>query len=94
MGSEMCIRGSYSTHDLTVLGNHPSAVVPHSQVWFVEKHDGASELVALDEYQLRPGNNLERKYLQGAFDARPAVSVEALASAVRKILELKVKEGE
>ncbi len=76
----------YTTHDITVLGNHPSPVVPANETWLVEKVGGASELVALDEYDVRSSNNVERRYMQGVYNAKPFVSAEPLAAVVRDII--------
>ncbi len=76
----------YTTHDMTVLGNHPTPVVLPSETWLVEKFCGASELVALDEYDIRSSNNVERRYLQGVYNAKPFVSPEPLAALIRKLV--------
>lgn len=81
----------YTTHDITILGNHPTPVVPADETWLVEKFDGASELVALDEYNVSPSNNVERRYLQGVFNAKPFVSQEPLAAAIRDLIS--AREG-
>lgn len=76
----------YTTHDVTVLGNHPTPVAPANQTWLVEKTGGASELIGLDEYEIRSTNNVERRYMQGVYNAKPFVSPEPLAEVIRGII--------
>ena len=52
----------------------------------VEKTEGASELIGLDEYEIRSTNNVERRYMQGVYNAKPFVSPEPLAEVIRGII--------
>ncbi|MCQ9343703.1 AAA family ATPase [Corynebacterium kozikiae] len=61
----------FSSHDLTLLGNHPDSPLDRGEVWFVEKADSYSELFALDEFPVREAHNIEKRYLQGRYGAVP-----------------------
>lgn len=62
----------FTTHDVALLGNSPTKLLAPQTVWFVEKgDDGASVLYCLDDFENRPGNNSERRYLAGQFGAIP-----------------------
>lgn len=76
----------YTTHDVTVLGNHPTPVAPANETWLVEKTGGASELIGLDEFEVRASNNVERRYMQGVYNAKPFVSPEPIAAVIRDII--------
>lgn len=64
----------FTTHDISLLGNAPTRVLQPRNVWFVEKdNSGHSELYSLDDFDNRPGNNSEKRYLSGQFGATPQV---------------------
>ena len=57
----------FTSHDPSLL-NH----LNRDEVWFTDKFEGAATtLIALAEYKLRKGMNLERAYLQGRFGSLP-----------------------
>ena len=72
----------FTTHDLTLLGNHPTEALDRNEVWFVEKQQSISELIALSEYSPRDNHNIEKRYLQGVFGAVPITSSRDIAEAL------------
>ena len=72
----------FTTHDLTLLGNHPTEALDRNEVWFVEKQQSISELIALSEYSPRDNHNIEKRYLQGVFGAIPITSPRGIAEAL------------
>ncbi|CAM3006342.1 ATP/GTP-binding protein [Actinomyces slackii] len=71
----------FSTHDTTLLGNSPKKILDPGEVWFCEKRGASSELFSLDDFDSRPGNNEQKRYLAGRFGAIPDVDFsEVLAS--------------
>ncbi|MBP2338394.1 hypothetical protein JOF41_004572 [Saccharothrix coeruleofusca] len=75
----------FTTHDATLL--HPplaERVLDRDEVWFVEKGPtGASTLHPLTEFGPDTGDNLERRYLSGAYGAVPDLHEELFDRAVR-----------
>lgn len=64
----------FTTHDVSLLGNSPTRLLQPRNVWFVEKDNtGNSELFSLDDFDNRPGNNSERRYMAGQFGAVPDI---------------------
>lgn len=72
----------FTTHDLTLLGNHLTEALDRNEVWFVEKQQSISELIALSEYSPRDNHNIEKRYLQGVFGAVPITSSRGIAEAL------------
>jgi len=72
----------FTTHDLTLLGNHPTEALDRNEVWFVEKQQSISELIALSEFSSRDNHNIEKRYLQGVFGAVPITSSRGIAKAL------------
>ena len=72
----------FTTYDLTLLGNHPTEALDRNEVWFVEKQQSISELIALSEYSPRDNHNIEKRYLQGVFGAVPITSSRDIAEAL------------
>ena len=69
----------FTTHDTSLLGNSPTCLLDPGEVWFCEKDgEGASELVPLSDYDTRPGNNEQKRYLAGKFGAIPRVDLSRL----------------
>ena len=65
----------FSTHDVSLLGNAPTKLLEPRNVWFTEKDaHGVSELFSLAEFDNRPGNNTERRYMAGQFGAVPDIA--------------------
>lgn len=81
----------FSTHDLTLLGRHPSALVEPSEAYLAEKVDGFSELIAWDEYEIRKNHNLEKRYLQGVYGAVPHIEKHKLAQTIQKLSEAQLR---
>lgn len=77
----------FTTHDLTLLGKHPTESLGRDEVWFVEKQDSRSELVALSEFSVRDAHNIEKRYFQGAFGALPITSSQGIAAALEALRE-------
>ena len=75
----------FTTHDLTLLGNHPTEALDRNEVWFVEKQQSISELIALSEYSPRDNHNIEKRYLQGVFGAVPITSSQGIAEALNAL---------
>ncbi|MDO4887550.1 MAG: ATP-binding protein [Actinomycetaceae bacterium] len=66
----------FSTHDTSLLGNSPIRLLEPGEVWFCQKDDeGASELYPLSDFDTRPGNNEQKRYLAGKFGAIPRVDL-------------------
>lgn len=61
----------FSSHDISLIGRHPVEALERNEVWFVEKRDSRSELIALDEFPIRTAHNVEKRYLQGRYGAVP-----------------------
>ena len=72
----------FTTHDLTLLGNHPTEAIDRNEVWFAEKQQSISELIALSEYSPRDNHNIEKRYLQGVFGTIPITSPRGIAEAL------------
>lgn len=68
----------FTTHDTTMLGNIPDRLLDQGEVWFTEKTGADSTLFSLDEFDSRPGNNEQKRYLSGRFGAIPAVDLSRL----------------
>lgn len=74
----------FTTHDTTLLGtaisNEP---LDRDEIWFVDKGDqGKSRLYALTDFHPRKkGENIERRYLGGSYDAVPTVTETAVVYA-------------
>ncbi|WP_276781935.1 ATP/GTP-binding protein [Actinomyces gerencseriae] len=70
----------FSTHDATLLGNSPTRLLEPGEVWFCEKDDASSEVFPLSDFDSRPGNNEQKRYLAGRFGALPDVDLSRLLS--------------
>ena len=70
----------FSTHDATLLGNSPARLLEPGEVWFCEKDGGSSEVFPLSDFDSRPGNNEQKRYLAGRFGALPDVDLFRLFS--------------
>ncbi|MBP3088422.1 ATP-binding protein [Corynebacterium sp. sy017] len=71
---EMNTKGAqllFTSHDITLIGKHPTDLLERGEVWFAEKKNSYSDLVALDEFPVRPVHNIEKQYLEGSFGALP-----------------------
>lgn len=69
----------FTTHDVSLLGNSPTRVLDPENVWFTEKDaTGTSTLFCLDEFDHRPGNNSEKRYMAGRFGALPSIDDHVL----------------
>nr|WP_018023390.1 ATP-binding protein [Corynebacterium ulceribovis] len=72
----------FTTHDLTLLGRHPVESLHRGEVWFVDKDESFSELVALDEFPVREVHNIEKRYMQGVYGAVPVANQRELLATV------------
>jgi hypothetical protein len=64
----------FTSHDTTLFGNLPGGrPLDRAQVWFTEKHDGATDLYPLTAAGPRPEENLHRGYHEGRYGARPRI---------------------
>lgn len=82
----------FTTHDVSLLGNSPTRLLEPKNVWFVEKNEqGEAELFSLDDFDNRPGNNSERRYLAGQFGAIPDIDDSLLPRYISD--EVSVQEG-
>ncbi|MEQ3515491.1 ATP-binding protein [Pseudoalteromonas sp. BZB3] len=62
----------FTTHETSILNQ---SVFRRDQVWFMQKTKNQSALYSLSEFKVRKGNeNLEEKYLSGAYGALPFIS--------------------
>lgn len=69
----------FTTHDVSLLGNAPTRLLEPENVWLTEKDDaGRSALYCLDEFDHRPGNNTEKRYLAGRFAGIPEIDDNVL----------------
>ena len=61
------------------MGNHPERCLEAGEIWFTEKgQNGASELYSLADFDSRPGNNEQKRYLAGRFGALPTLDLSKL----------------
>lgn len=73
----------FTSHDTSLLGNAPAKLLKPESVWFVEKAEcGRSSLYSLDQFDNRPGNNSEKRYLAGQFGAVPDIDDSLLMTYV------------
>lgn len=64
----------FTSHDVSLLGNAPTRLLEPHHIWFVEKDaEGRSEMFSQADFDNRPGNNSERRYLAGKFGAVPDI---------------------
>lgn len=64
----------FTSHDVSLLSNAPTRLLEPRNVWFVQKDvRGGSELFCQADFDNRPGNNSERRYLAGKFGAVPDI---------------------
>lgn len=75
----------FTSHDLSLLGNHPRPALNRESTWLAEKKAGESTLISIDEFKLRENNNFEKQYLQGAFGALPKTSTVFLAKTIQSL---------
>ncbi|MBC3186450.1 ATP-binding protein [Corynebacterium sp. zg-331] len=80
----------YTAHDVATLGNAVGERLPVSAVWLVEKAEAESELLSLDEFHIRGSNNVEKKYLEGAFGALPSPGTD-IERAIEEIRHIRQK---
>lgn len=72
-----------TTHDVSLMGNSPTRLLEFHEIWLVEKdNEGSSEIYSLADFDLRKGNNAERKYLAGSFGAVPSPALLELKSCL------------
>lgn len=73
----------FTSHDVSLMGNSPTRLLEFYETWLVEKDRGGSSAVySLAEFDLRKGNNAEKKYLAGAFGAVPSPALVELKSCL------------
>jgi uncharacterized protein len=74
----------FSSHDATLLGTAIGEdVLQRDQVWFVDKDaEGATSLYPLTDFHPEHGEDVERRYLGGAYGAVPVVSELAFRRAL------------
>jgi AAA15 family ATPase/GTPase len=60
----------FTTHDTTLLDTE---LFRRDQIWFVEKHEGCTNLYPLLDYSPRKDEALERGYLKGRYGAIPFI---------------------
>lgn len=67
----------FTTHDVSLLDNHPVSTLDAGEVWIAEKtNEGQSSLYSLDDFtDLREGSNKLKRYLLGAFGGTPRVNL-------------------
>lgn len=72
-----------TTHDVSLMSNSPTRLLEFHEIWLVEKdNEGSSEVYSLADFDLRKGNNAERKYLAGSFGAVPSPALLELKSCL------------
>lgn len=73
----------FTSHDVSLMGNSPTRLLEFHEIWLVEKNsEGSSEIYSLADFDLRKGNNAEKKYLAGAFGAVPSPALLELKSCL------------
>lgn len=82
----------FTSHDTSLLGNFPSAVVTADSAWLTEKSESRSTLYALDEFRIADSNNIEKRYLQGAFGAVPDINSTLISEAFASLLQSAKRE--
>lgn len=75
----------FTSHDLTLLGNHPEPAIDRQEAWIVEKERSFSTLTALEEYKIRVPYNLEKRYLEGHFGGIPWIDLAPMRTAVKRL---------
>jgi uncharacterized protein len=75
----------FTTHDATLLGKYfGDRILARDEVWFVEKNaDQETQLYSLAEFKARQEDNVERRYLTGAYGAIPQPGEYRFDDAVR-----------
>jgi hypothetical protein len=69
----------FATHDATLLGtSFGEEVLRRDEIWFTEKHHGATTLYPLTDFHPRKEDNRERRYLGGSYGGVPAVFSDTL----------------
>jgi len=65
----------FTTHDTLLLGTQlGEPVLRRDQIWLSEKDDqGVTDLFPMTDFKPRKGENLEKGYLQGRYDATPFI---------------------
>lgn len=84
----------FTSHDLTLLGNHPEPALDREATWFVENKLGESSIFSLDEFNLRASHNVEKRYLQGAFGALPSPRKTHLRAMIAALQEARSHKAE
>ena len=76
----------FSSHDATLLGTAIGEdVLQRDQVWFVDKDsEGSTTVYPLTDFHPEQGEDIERRYLGGAYGAVPVVSELAFRRAMRE----------
>jgi len=72
----------FTSHDVSLLGNHPRPALHREATWLTEKTNGETQLIALDEFRLRDNNNFEKQYLQGVYGSLPNTTTRELANTI------------
>ena len=69
----------FNSHNINLLGNSPSRVLDPQEVCFTQKNSvGISSVYSLTDFSVQEKNNVEKRYLAGAFGAIPDIHVSAL----------------
>lgn len=81
----------FTTHDVTLLRTLTGGgrVLDRDSIWLTEKGDsGATSLYPLNGFRPAPrrDDNLERRYLLGAYGGRPRIQPGALSREVKEAL--------
>lgn len=75
----------FTSHDISLMGNSPTRLLEFHEIWLVEKNSkGNSEVYSIGDFDLKKGNNAEKKYLAGAFGAVPSPAVIELKACLEK----------
>lgn len=75
----------FTTHDATLLGkSFGEEILSRDEVWFVEKNQKqATELFSLADFKPRQDDNIQRRYLTGAYGAIPQPAELRFGDTVR-----------
>ncbi len=85
----------FTTHDVTLLDAQADSGLHKSSIWFTEKRNSRSELISLDEFNIRTKHNVAKRYLQGVYGAVPHIPQDlrkSISKLRREYLEFSAQE--
>ncbi|MGW4110199.1 AAA family ATPase [Actinosynnema sp. NPDC004786] len=79
----------FTSHDVSFLGSLvDDDLLSRDEVWFTEKdRTGATTLYSLEDFKIRPVENVERGYLQGRYGALPIIDIEQIKRVLARVID-------